>query len=395
MQDGADSLTGIRAAGGLPSRIMEFSGFLRNHGFRAFSSGVIDAMKGLRHSDICCRQDFFSILRMNLTCTDLEWHLFPGLFAEFWGSAGRKEEEKRRGERSREIESEGDLAEDPSLQGEKSENSINSEKNPEKEIFEGIAYSPVATIQRKDLSRFQTGDIPVAQLLLKSMMSPFRLSASRRKRRSRGTGAVDFRRVMKKAMRTEGIPFALFFRKKKKRLKRLVFLADVSGSMDRYARFVMPFILGLRGIGSRAEVFVFSTSLSRISLIIRRSGIEKVLGIIADHVPGWSGGTRIGYSLSQLNTIYGRRHLTRRTVVVIMSDGWDLGGKNLLKSEMEDLHSRVHSVIWLNPLAGDPEYSPLSKAMESVLPYLDCLLPADSLHSLKKVGRTLMKVMAG
>jgi hypothetical protein len=76
-----------------------------------------------------------------------------------------------------------------------------------------------------------------------------------------------------------------------------------------------------------------------------------------------------------------------------MSDGWDLGAKNLLRKEMEVLSNSVHSVIWLNPLTGDPQYASLSKAMETVLPYIDHLLPADNLQSLKRVGRTLSKVM--
>lgn len=173
----------------------------------------------------------------------------------------------------------------------------------------------------------------------------------------------------------------------------MVVLADVSGSMDRYARFVMPFILGLRGIGTRAEVFVFSTSLTQVTSILKRHGVEEVLEKMAREVPDWSGGTRIGYSLRQFSRRYGKRHLNRRTVVVILSDGWDLGARNLLVREMESLSDRVHAVIWLNPLAGDPAYAPLLRAMDGVLPYLDFLLPADSLQGLKRVGRTLARVM--
>jgi len=204
---------------------------------------------------------------------------------------------------------------------------------------------------------------------------------------------MDFRRVMKKGLKSDGLPLALFFKRKRRRLKRLVILADVSGSMDRYARFVMPFILGLRGIGSKAEVFVFSTSLTPVTSIIRRFPIDKVLEIIASKVPDWSGGTRIGYSLHQFNEQHGQRHLNRRTVAVILSDGWDLGAKHLLKREMETLAQKVHAVIWLNPLAGDPELRPLCKGMEAVLPLVDYFLPANSLESLKRVGRTLSKVI--
>ncbi|MEJ2723786.1 MAG: VWA domain-containing protein, partial [Deltaproteobacteria bacterium] len=90
---------------------------------------------------------------------------------------------------------------------------------------------------------------------------------------------------------------------------------------------------------------------------------------------------------------HGARLLNRRTVVVIMSDGWDLGARDLLKREMETLSQKTHCVMWLNPLAGDPEYKPVCRGMQTALPYLDYFLPADSLESLKRVGKTLSKMM--
>jgi len=110
-------------------------------------------------------------------------------------------------------------------------------------------------------------------------------------------------------------------------------------------------------------------------------------------VPEWSDGTRIGYSLHQFNQAYGHRLVSQRTVVVILSDGWDLGGKELLRREMEALARKAHTVIWLNPLAGDPDYQPVCQGMRIALSYVDYFLPADSLQSLKQVGRLLSRVM--
>ena len=200
---------------------------------------------------------------------------------------------------------------------------------------------------------------------------------------------------MKQSLKVEGIPLDLFYRRRKRRLKKLVILADVSGSMDRYVRFLMPFLLGLRGIGSQSEVYVFSTSLTRITYFVRKLPVGKALSRICSEVPDWSGGTRIGESLQQFHKKYGERHLNKRTVVVVMSDGWDLGARNLLQKEMQHLSGKVYSVIWLNPLAGHPEYRPLCRGMQAVLPYVDHLLAADSLQSLRRVGRVLSKVMTG
>jgi len=76
-----------------------------------------------------------------------------------------------------------------------------------------------------------------------------------------------------------------------------------------------------------------------------------------------------------------------------MSDGWDLGGKEMLRREMENIKRKAHSVIWLNPLAGEADYRPISSGMKTALPYTDYFLPANSLENLKRIGRVLSRVI--
>jgi uncharacterized protein len=376
---------------GLAGRVIRFAGFLEGRGFRVFQSSVHDALRSLEEISLEEKEDFFLSLRVNLATTDLEWIQFKDLFDQFWAQAGWDEEaadvheQERKG---KDLPSGSEFLPDaPSRVSRK------TDVTDKKEWLEGIAYSPVFMVQKKDLGHFDKGDIPVARLALKQIAAPFRIDTSRRSKRGRHAGDMDFPRVIRESLKTGGTAFDLFYREKKKRLKRLVILADVSGSMDRYARFVMPFLLGLRGIGSRAEVFVFSTSLTPVTFLIRHLNVEKALERIADEVPDWSGGTRIGYSLHQFNQGHGERLLNRRTVVVLLSDGWDLGGKDLLMREMAYLSRKSYAVIWLNPLAGDPDYEPLCRGMKTALPYVDYFLPADSLQSLKRVGRLLSRVM--
>jgi uncharacterized protein with von Willebrand factor type A (vWA) domain len=264
----------------------------------------------------------------------------------------------------------------------------------QKEWLEGIAYSPVSMVEKKDLSRFDDADIKTAQLALKRITASFKISPSRRRTRGRRHSDIDFRRVMRKSFKSGGIPMELFYRKRKRRLKKLVVLTDVSGSMDRYIRFVMPLVLGLRGVGPKAEVFAFSTSLARLTFMLHHLTIDQALELIAKDVPDWSGGTKIGFSLHQFTETYGQKLLTRRTVVVILSDGWDLGAKELLRREMALINQKADSVVWLNPLAGNPDYRPVCHGMQVALPYVDYFLPADSLENLKKVARTISGIMS-
>ncbi|MFO7601458.1 MAG: VWA domain-containing protein [Candidatus Desulfacyla sp.] len=376
----------------LAGRVIRFAGYLKGRGFRIFQSSVHDALLSLEKISLEEKKDFFLSLRANLVATDLEWVQFRDLFDQFWNRTGSNEGAAAddRGQDRKAGISPSDIEVIPDGF---SKASTVPDANDSKERMEGIAYSPVSIVEKKDLGRFDKGDIPIARLALKQMTAPFRIDASRRSKRGRHAGDLDFPRILRNGLKTGGIPFELFYRERKKRLKRLVILADVSGSMDRYARFVMPFLLGLRGIGSRAEVFVFSTSLTPVTFLVRHLSVEKALERIAEEVPDWSGGTRIGFSLHQFNQGYGERLLNRRTVVVLLSDGWDLGGKDLLMREMAFLSRKAHAIIWLNPLAGDPDYEPLCRGMKTALPYVDYFLPADSLQSLKRVGRLLSRVL--
>jgi len=376
----------------LAGRVIRFAGYLKGRGFRIFQSSIHDALLSLEKISLEEKEDFFLSLRANLVATDLEWVQFKDLFDQFWNRTGSNEEAAG-GDHGQDRKAGISPSDIEVIPDGLSKASTVPDANDGKERLEGIAYSPVSIVEKKDLGRFDMGDIPIARLALKQMTAPFRIDPSRRSKRGRHAGHLDFPRILRNGLKTGGTPFELFYREKKKRLKRLVILADVSGSMDRYARFVMPFLLGLRGIGSRAEVFVFSTSLTPVTFLVRHLSVEKALERIVEEVPDWSGGTRIGFSLHQFNHGYGERLLNRRAVVVVLSDGWDLGGKDLLMREMAFLSRKAHAIIWLNPLAGDPDYEPLCRGMKTALPYVDYFLPADSLQSLKRVGRLLSRVL--
>ncbi len=377
----------------MAGKTVRFAGFLKNRGFRVFQSSVEDAIRCLEIMGLFNRIDFLSSLRSNLCTNELEWSQFSNLFNEFWSMEVFDTKNLPRENHSEDKEIKDKQTDEELLYETGQKESAPVEDPGEKEWLEQITYSPISRVEKKDLADFEKGDIQVAQLALKKMVEPFKINVSRRSKRSQRVGSMDFPRVIKQSLRTGGIPFKLFYREKKRRLKRLVILADVSGSMDRYARFVMPFLLGLRGVGSKAEVFVFSTALSSISFLIRHFNYEKILDHIASSVPDWSGGTRIGYSLHQFNQGPGRRLLNRRTMVLILSDGWDLGGKELLKREMEMLRRKAYCVVWLNPLAGDPGYEPVCGGMKVALPYVDHFVPVSNLQSLKRVGRIISRVM--
>jgi uncharacterized protein len=173
-------------------------------------------------------------------------------------------------------------------------------------------------------------------------------------------------------------------RVRKRRRTKLVLLCDVSGSMDLYSRFLLQLVFALQRAFARVESFAFSTSLHRITPQLERGTYREALDRLAREVPGWSGGTRIGESVAAFAAGWPRL-VDRRTVLVILSDGWDTGEPAVLADALAALRRRAGRVVWLNPLLGSPGYEPLTRGMQAALPHVDVFAPVHNLESLERL----------
>jgi len=100
---------------------------------------------------------------------------------------------------------------------------------------------------------------------------------------------------------------------------------------------------------------------------------------------GFGGGTRIGASLRAFNDRHAAATLNSRSVVVILSDGYDTDGPEQLAAELRRLRKRARRIVWLNPLLGWRDYEPVARAMAAALPLVDCFAPAGTLDELAAV----------
>ncbi|MCH7718131.1 MAG: VWA domain-containing protein, partial [Chloroflexi bacterium] len=206
---------------------------------------------------------------------------------------------------------------------------------------------------------------------------------------------LDLRRSLRWAVRHGGEVLHLARRRRKIRRLNLVLLCDVSGSMDVYARFLVQFLYGLQTELRGVSTFVFSTRLFEVTPMLRARTFDEALARVGRHVDGWSGGTRIGACLAEFNRRHAKGRLGPRTVVVIISDGWDRGDIEQLAREMRMLKRRCYRLLWLNPLLGNADYQPVAQGMVAALPHVDQFLPVHNLESLARVGRTLISLARG
>jgi hypothetical protein len=218
------------------------------------------------------------------------------------------------------------------------------------------------------------------------------LRQTRRRIPDRQGDRLNLRRVLRSCAKHGGVPLRLTWQSRKFKVRPVVILADISGSMEKYTRLLLQFAYSVsRGLG-QVECFVFGTRLTRITPQLRTKNIDRALNEVAESVFDWSGGTRIGQSLRSFNRQWSKRVLRRGAIVLIISDGWERGDVSVLRQEMRYLQHRCHRLIWLNPLLGQSSYQPLVEGMAAALPFIDDFLPIHNLQSLEALGQHLARL---
>jgi len=373
-------------------RVTTLCRLLRSRGLPVTPAESIDAVRSLSAIDLSDRIEVHLALRSLLTTRRDDLALFDSLFAEWWEANdpthARSAESKERPPRTRSPREVGlrELGGAAALSHwAKRDDAVESDTSP------GLtAPSSNESRARKDFATFDS--IELAEIERLTAMIARRLDArrSRRWRSARGGSGVrlDLRRTIRLSLKTGGDAIELARRERKLRRTKLVALCDVSGSMDLYSRFLLQFLYALQHAFARVETFAFSTRLVRITDALARDSYRTALDTLARSETGWSGGTRIGASMAEFVAGWPRL-VDRRTVAIVLSDGWDTGEPEVLSDALRAIHRRAGRVVWLNPLLGSPSYKPLTRGMQAALPHIDVFAPAHNLASLEALGRHL------
>lgn len=265
-----------------------------------------------------------------------------------------------------------------------------SEDGDDEERALGLVASPVEVDRHRSFATCTPEELAA----VRRMISRMRLTPPRRRSR-RMVGAkrgrrIDLRRTARQAVRQQGDVDELRHARRQLRMRPLVILLDVSGSMSDHSRNLLQFAYSSRRAATKVEVFCFGTRLTRITRHLDRRRPDEAMARAATAVSDWDGGTRIGDSLDTFVRQWARRGLTRGAVVVICSDGLDRGDPEVLATAMERLSRLSHRIVWLTPQRGEqPRYQPSTLAMMVAEPYLDEVLGADDLHGLERFAEVL------
>jgi uncharacterized protein with von Willebrand factor type A (vWA) domain len=220
-----------------------------------------------------------------------------------------------------------------------------------------------------------------------ALVGRVRARRSRRWRPARHGQRFDFRRTLRSSLHTGGDLVTPRWRARRRREPRFVVLVDGSRSMGAYTRPPLQIAVALTAVSPDTETFTFSTELRRVTRDARRAAAGERRPLHLRHA--WGGGTTIGACLDEFLRRFGERTLGRQTVVIIASDGLDLGNTDLLRASMATLARHAAAIIWLNPLAATAGYEPTARGMHLARPFVAVLAPANEPAGLLKIARAL------
>ena len=250
-----------------------------------------------------------------------------------------------------------------------------------------LRFSRTETLRSMDFAELDSEERSEVDRLIADMRLNAMTRRSRRRRPSkRATGVPDLRRTVRDSLRTGGEPINRRTLQRTRVARRVVIIADISGSMASYSRSLIRYAHAAVSARSQVEAFALGARLTRLTRELDTRDPDKALQRASDSVADWSGGTRLGEGLRQFNDDWGTKGMARGSIVVILSDGWDRGEPEQLAIEMARLSRVAHRIIWVNPLKASDGYAPLARGMAAALPYVDEFIEGHSLASLDRLS---------
>jgi len=365
--------------------IIEFCRFARDNGLSIGVQQTLDAVEVAKTIGAADREELALALRAALTSSKEEWDWFNELFEIFRSASQRTQEstseeskEARFSTHRPQASSRASLAQ-----------SANEATSADREGKDVSGASAQQRLQTVDLSDVPGDDLAALEQISARLFRKMSLRLSRRHRIQNVADHVDVRRTIRRSIPRGGDPIDLAFHGKKPRKQLLVIFLDVSGSMNSYSLFLVRFAYALQKYFRNVHTFLFSTNVVEISDLLRNRDLSVALRGLSGRAAGWAGGTKIGESLKEFNLRRGGKLLSRNTVFIILSDGWDTGEPAALAAELRKIRRRVQKVIWLNPLLGLEEYAPVTRGMSAALPHVNVFAAAHNLQSLLALERYL------
>jgi len=380
-----DSATDEQRTASLIRRIIKFAKLLRINKIPVHTSNERDAIAALAHIDINSRFEFYIALRANMIMSHKYRAAFDILFLQFWRTGVSIP--KQYGGSNEEPDDKDSSVNTQSKSPEDEEGNPKKDSKKLSNQYEETAvptYSLGASMKEKDFELITPYEMALFDDIFRNLKIKLREKLGRRFKPSNKGKIIDLRRSIRQSTQRGGEIMNILTKDRKPRQTKLVLIADVSGSMDIYSRFLIKFIYGMQKHLRDTETFAFGTKLMRITDILSNRTLENAMNILSQQVQFWSGGTDLGGCFTEFNRLFGGKLRKRNRILVILSDGWDKGDPDILKKQMTLFKRGFRKIIWLNPNLKYDRYEPLCLGMSTAMPFIDHFLPCHNLKTLEQ-----------
>ena len=379
---------------GVTARVAGFMAHLRQNGLRLGVSETDLALAALCEINASRPEESRQALRAVCTGCKEEAEQFDALFDSYWMDMGRvkqkvvqtppsKGDDGVHSSREADGEDAGGAGSSTTPDGGSGEAESDGEGR--------LIASEVRNLMRKDLRDLvRPEDIAEAEAVARKLGAALRDRRSRRRMANRKGDRLHFRKTIRASLATGGEPLWLMRKHRPDRPRKIVALCDVSGSMTVYAQVFLAFLTGLMRSDTTADAYLFHTRLVRITEALRDKDTMRAIGRMSLMADGFGGGSEIGPSIALFAKTYAKRFVDGRSVVLILSDGYDTAPPSVLDAGLADLKKRGCKIIWLNPLKGWRDYAPVADGMAAALPHLDVFSAANTLADLAALDREVM-----
>ncbi len=385
------------------SRLQDFYDHLRNNGFNVSLEDLMTSLRAIRNIDISCIFEWKNSLKAVFSYNLDSFERFDEIFNSFWLNQGRKKValEKKNIEKI-------DLKSNKKKQNifltplEEYNNRLSNQHSffgnfEANEFIIGnnskLIASSLDNKNNTDLKEFfdKEEQNKISETIFK-IARAIRHKRSRRLKINKKGKRIDLKKIVKKSISYGGDPVTIFHKNKIQKPMKIVGILDISGSMKLYSYFFLIFLKGLMGIKQSTDVYLFHTKLMRVTDYLKDKDTLRAVKRISLLTEGFSGGTKIGKSLKDFNIKYSKKMVNGKTLVMIISDGYDTGDPKLVSENLSLLKKRNCKIIWLNPLLGWEKYEPLAKSMVEALKYLDFFAPCNTIKDLEKLESELCQI---
>jgi uncharacterized protein with von Willebrand factor type A (vWA) domain len=267
--------------------------------------------------------------------------------------------------------------------------SATADANDEERLADSVVTASVKErLRERDFAGFSDAEWAVAEAIMREQPAPEAFRATRRYAIRRHGRRLDVAATLREERRTFGLRVSPRYRVRKRALRPLVVLCDVSGSMAPYGRALLQYAYVLTQTRPKVATFAFGTHLTELTDRFARSG-RRGFAPALRAIPDWGGGTLIGATLRAFNQRFARLGRVRGATLLLVSDGAERSDPALVGREMTQIKRAMRRIVWLNPRKSDPAYEPLVRGMAAALPSIDVFLSGHNLRSLGAVAAAI------